>query len=344
MLENEEINTIISALGTGIEKEDTMTLSPRYHHIIIMTDADVDGSHIRTLLLTFFYRRMPSLIERGYIYIAQPPLFKVKRRKQERYIKDESTLEKYLLECGTEGSELLPQGTEKVYKGNRLLTIMEKALKYRKLLEKLDKKQWDKNILTSLAFDSTFTKDTLKDQESLKKFLDNLKSHAGFFYSYIPSMNYSLIDDVEHSCYAIKCVSKVDGINRETLIDFDLLISTELEELRKMADGLKPLGSPPFVIKANESITFNAFNEVLDFILASGEKGQEIQRYKGLGEMNPDQLWETTMNPEKRTLLKVKIEDAIEADEIFTILMGDQVEPRKEFIYKNAINVINLDI
>ena len=344
MLENEEINTIISALGTGIEKEDTMTLSPRYHHIIIMTDADVDGSHIRTLLLTFFYRRMPSLIERGYIYIAQPPLFKVKRKKQERYIKDASSLEKYLLECGTEGSELLPQGSDKVYKGNRLLTIMEKALKYRKLLEKLDKKQWDKNILTYLAFDATFTKDTLKAKESLKNFLDNLKSHAGFLYSSIPSMNYSLIDDVEHSCYAIKCISKVDGINRETLIDFDLLISTELEELRKMAEGLKPIGSPPFVIKANESITFNAFTEVLDFILASGEKGQEIQRYKGLGEMNPDQLWETTMNPEKRTLLKVKIEDAIEADEIFTILMGDQVEPRKEFIYKNAINVINLDI
>ncbi len=343
MLENEEINTIISALGTGIEKEDTEMTNPRYHRIIIMTDADVDGSHIRTLLLTFFYRRMPSLIERGYVYIAQPPLFKVKRKKQERYIKDEISLEKYLLECGTEGSELVPHGSDKSFKGNRLLALMGKALKYKKLLEKLHKKQWDKAILSALAFDASFTRDTLKVKENLTSFIDRLKANSGFFSS-VPSMEYSLIEDAEHSCYAIKCLSKFNGIKRETLIDFDLIVSTELEELRKMADALKAVGSPPFVLKANEERSFNNFSEVLDSILASGEKGQEIQRYKGLGEMNPDQLWETTMNPEKRTLFKVQIEDAIEADEIFTILMGDQVEPRKEFIYANAINVTNLDI
>jgi DNA gyrase subunit B len=344
MLENEEINTIISALGTGIEKEDTEMSNPRYHRIIIMTDADVDGSHIRTLLLTFFYRRMPSLIERGFVYIAQPPLFKVKRKKQERYIKDESSLEKYLLECGTEGIELVPHGSDKTYKGSRLLAIMDKALKYKKLLDKLHKKQWDKYILSALAFDASFTRDTLKVEESLLSFIDRLKSGAGFFFSSVPPMDYSLIDDAEHSCYAITCLSKFDGIKRETQIDFDLLVSTELEELRKMADGLKAIGSPPFVVKATDDRAFTNLSEALDFILASGEKGQEIQRYKGLGEMNPDQLWETTMNPEKRTLFKVQIEDAIEADEIFTILMGDQVEPRKEFIYANAINVTNLDI
>ncbi len=344
MLENEEINTIISALGTGIEKEDTETANPRYHHIIIMTDADVDGSHIRTLLLTFFYRRMPSLIERGYIYIAQPPLFKVKRKKQERYIKDEISLERYLLECGTEGSELSALGSDKIFKGSRLLTIMEKAIKYKKLLEKLHKKQWDKNILSALAFDPEFTRETLKVKETLEAFIDRLKVNSGFFFSSVPPMDYALIDDVEHSCYAIKCLSKLDGIKRETRIDFDLLVSTELEELRKMAEGLKAIGSPPFLVKDAEDHTFSTLSDALDFILASGEKGQEVQRYKGLGEMNPDQLWETTMNPEKRTLFKVKIEDAIEADEIFTILMGDQVEPRKEFIYANAINVTNLDI
>ncbi|MDX1777262.1 MAG: DNA gyrase subunit B, partial [Thermodesulfobacteriota bacterium] len=183
MLENEEINTIISALGTGIEKDENTIVTPRYHHIIIMTDADVDGSHIRTLLLTFFYRRMPSLIERGYLYIAQPPLFKVKRRKKERYIKDESSLEKYLLECGAEGVELTPQGSSKSYKDNRLLTLLEKALKYRKLLEKLDKKQWDKNILSALAFESSFNKDTLKEEEGVKEFFESFKRHASFFYS-----------------------------------------------------------------------------------------------------------------------------------------------------------------
>ncbi len=187
MLENEEINTIISALGTGIEKDETTILTPRYHNIIIMTDADVDGSHIRTLLLTFFYRRMPSIIERGYLYIAQPPLFKVKRRKKERYIKDESSLEKYLLECGAEGVELVPQGSTKPYKDNRLLTLLEKALKYRKLLENVDKKQWDKNIISALAFESSFSKETLKDKESVKAFFESFKRHASFFYSFVPA-------------------------------------------------------------------------------------------------------------------------------------------------------------
>ena len=153
------------------------------------------------------------------------------------------------------------------------------------------------------------------------------------------------MDDAEHSCHAIRCLSKINGIARETIINFDLLTSTELEELRKIADNLKAVGTPPFTVKHNdEQQTFNTLSEVLEFVLKTGEKGQEIQRYKGLGEMNPDQLWETTMNPEKRILFQVKIEDAIEADEIFTILMGDQVDPRKEFIYKNAINVTNLDI
>ena len=345
MLENEEINTIISALGTGIEKDETTILTPRYHNIIIMTDADVDGSHIRTLLLTFFYRRMPSIIERGYLYIAQPPLFKVKKRKKERYIKDESSLEKYLLECGAEGVELVPQGSTKPYKDNRLLILLEKALKYRKLLENVDKKQWDKNIISALAFESSFTKETLKDKESVTEFFESFKRHASFFYSFVPPIEYALIEDVEHSCYAIRCLCKSNGINRETVINFDLLTSTELEELRKMADTLKSIGDPPFTVNYNEEhVTYNTLSEVLEFVLQTGEKGQEVQRYKGLGEMNPEQLWETTMNPEQRTLLQVQIEDAIEADEIFTILMGDQVEPRKEFIYKNAINVTNLDI
>jgi len=345
MLENEEINTIISALGTGIEKDENKILTPRYHRIIIMTDADVDGSHIRTLLLTFFYRRMPSLIERGYLYIAQPPLFKVKRGKRERYIKDEISLEKYLLACGAEGVEMITKGSPSSFKDSRLLNLLEKALKYRKLLEKLEKKQWDKNILSALAFEGNFQKDTLKNRASVKEFLIGIKSHASFFHPFVPPIEYLIIEDAEHSCFAIRCLSKIDGISKETIINFDLLTSTELEELRKLAEKLKNIGPPPFTIKhKNGGWEFNTLSEVLEYVLRSGEKGQEIQRYKGLGEMNPDQLWETTMNPERRTLFQVKIEDAIEADEIFTILMGDQVAPRKEFIYHNAINVTNLDI
>ena len=345
MLENEEINTIISALGTGIEKDENTVLTPRYHHIIIMTDADVDGSHIRTLLLTFFYRRMPSLIEKGYLYIAQPPLFKVKKGKQEKYIKDEGSLERYLLECGAEGVELIPGGSGKPFKGDRLLSVLERALKYRRILEKLEKKQWDKNILSALAFEGNFRKDTLKNKGGVNKFLKDIKSHASFFYPFIPPIEYSLIEDEEHSCFAIRCLSKINGITKETFINFDLLTSTELEELRKLAEKLKGIGLPPFNInQKDERLELRTLSEVLEYVLSSGEKGQEIQRYKGLGEMNPDQLWETTMNPEKRTLFQVRIEDAIESDEIFTILMGDQVDPRREFIYKNAINVSNLDV
>ncbi len=345
MLENEEINTIISALGTGIEKDENTSLTPRYHNIIIMTDADVDGSHIRTLLLTFFYRRMPSLIERGYLCIAQPPLFKVKRGKQERYIKDEASLERYLLECGSEGIELVPGGSGSPLKDKQLLNVLEKALKYKKLLDILDKKQWDRNILSALAFEDNFQKDALKNKESVENFLSGIKDHASFFYPFVPPIEYTLIEDEEHSCLAIRCLSKTSGFTKETVINFDLLTSTELEELRKMARGLKNIGSPPFSINfKGEKIQRNTLSEVLEYILGSGEKGQEIQRYKGLGEMNPDQLWETTMNPEKRTLFQVKIEDAIEADEIFTILMGDQVGPRRDFIYKNALNVTNLDV
>jgi DNA gyrase subunit B len=345
MLENEEINTIISALGTGIEQDENKLLTPRYHHVIIMTDADVDGSHIRTLLLTFFFRRMPSLIERGYLYIAQPPLFRVKKGKQERYVKDEISLERYLLECGAEGVELSSKELNKSFKGSRLLTLLEKAIKYSRLLEILEKKQWDKNILSALAFEDNFQKDSLKNEASVKSFLKGIREHAGFFYPFIPPIEYSLMEDAEHSCFSIRCLSKTNGITRETIIDFDLMTSTELEELRKMAKSLKVVGSPPFTISnKNEKLKLNTLSEVLGHILNSGEKGQETQRYKGLGEMNPDQLWETTMNPEKRTLLQVKIEDAIEADEIFTVLMGDQVEPRRKFIYDNAINVTNLDV
>lgn len=345
MLENDEISTIISALGTGIEKDENTILTPRYHHIIIMTDADVDGSHIRTLLLTFFYRRMPSLIERGYLYIAQPPLFKVKKGKREKYIKDETSLEKYLLECGAEGIEMVSKGSQKSLKNNQLLKVLEKALKYRRILEKLEKKQWDKNILSALAFEGEFQKEALKNKTSVKKFLETVKSHASFFYPFVPPIEYSLIEDAEHSCFAIRCLTKIDSITKETSINFDLLTSTELAELRKLAEGLKNIGSPPFTINhKNGKLTFNTLSEVLEYVLTSGEKGREIQRYKGLGEMNPDQLWETTMNPEKRTVFQVKIDDAIEADEIFTILMGDQVEPRRKFIYENAINVTNLDI
>lgn len=345
MLENDEISTIISALGTGIEKDENTILTPRYHHIIIMTDADVDGSHIRTLLLTFFYRRMPSLIERGYLYIAQPPLFKVKKGKREKYIKDEISLEKYLLECGAEGIEMVSKGSQKSLKNNQLLKVLEKALKYRRILEKLEKKQWDKNILSALAFEGEFQKEALKNKTSVKKFLETVKSHASFFYPFVPPIEYSLIEDAEHSCFAIRCLTKIDSITKETSINFDLLTSTELAELRKLAEGLKNIGSPPFTINhKNGKLTFNTLSEVLEYVLNSGEKGREIQRYKGLGEMNPDQLWETTMNPEKRTVFQVKIDDAIEADEIFTILMGDQVEPRRKFIYENAINVTNLDI
>jgi len=345
MLQNEEIKTIITALGTSIGKDDFNIAKLRYHKVIIMTDADVDGSHIRTLLLTFFFRQMPELIERGYLYIAQPPLFRIKKGKKASYVADEPALAEYLLSCGIDGLKVSSKKSNGPLGGQRLLQIARRAMQFEDILSKLSNRGLDQNILSALALEGTVDKNTLKDQKLLKGLLDSLRQHASFYFEYIPPANVELDEDAEHNCYCLRCTSGGDGRAKKMSIDFELMISPDMMALKKIASSLKGAGEPPFIIEdQDKKIEAPTLSEVLRYILERGRKGQEIQRYKGLGEMNPDQLWETTMEPENRHMLQVKIEDGVEADEIFTILMGDQVEPRRDFIYENALHVQNLDV
>jgi DNA gyrase subunit B len=346
MLQNDEIKTIITALGTGIGKEDFNVAKLRYHKIIIMTDADVDGSHIRTLLLTFFFRQMPELIERGHLYIAQPPLFRIKKGKQKAYyIADEPALVEYLLGCGIEGLKITSKKSEAPLSGQRLLQLTRRAMQFEDILAKMSRRGLDKNILSALALEGTFDKDTLKDQNQLKVLLESLRKHASFYFTYRTPASFELDDDTEHNCYCLRCTSDENGRSKKMTIDFELLISPDMMALKKIAAVLKGAGEPPFTLEEQDKqLEVATLSEVLHYILERGRKAQEIQRYKGLGEMNPDQLWETTMEPENRRMLQVKIEDGVEADEVFTILMGDQVEPRRDFIYENALQVQNLDI
>jgi len=346
MLQNEEIKTIITALGTGIGKDDFNISKLRYHRVIIMTDADVDGSHIRTLLLTFFFRQMPGLIERGNLFIAQPPLFRVKKGKQKaRYIEDEAALENYLLESGINGTRVSSKTSNTVFSGQKLMQFAKKAVLFEKTIAKMEKRGLDKNILSALAIEGKFNKDTLKKKEGIKELLDNLKDHASLFYKYVTPAHFELETDEEHNGYSLKCTSRTDRKIKEMVIDFELLISPDMVELKKIAATFKTLGNPPFTIEEDgREKEVHTLSEVLAYILEQGRKTQDIQRYKGLGEMNPEQLWETTMDPENRRMLKVSVEDGVEAENIFTILMGDQVEPRRDFIYDNALYVTNLDI
>ncbi len=346
MLQNEEIRTIITALGTGIGKSDFDIAKLRYQHIVIMTDADVDGSHIRTLLLTFFYRQMPELIEKGYLYIAQPPLFRVKRGKQKpRYIENETEMNNYLLECGVDGIKVYPQGENSPISGQKLIQLMKKAILFENNVAKLEKRNLDKNILSAMVLEGAYDKSTLKSKKEVEKLIKTFKTHKSFFYTFKAPVDYEIIEDAEHDGFAVKCFIKTNGKEKEMIVDFELLVSPDMEGLKKIAQGFKGVGNPPFTVESGESKKIlQSLSELLHHILEQGQKAQEIQRYKGLGEMNPEQLWETTMNPETRTFLQVKVEDAVEADEIFTILMGDQVEPRRDFIYNNALHVKNLDI
>jgi len=345
ILENQEIITMVTALGVGLGEEEYSPEKLRYHNIIIMTDADVDGSHIRTLLLTFFYRQLRDIIEKGQLYIAQPPLFKIKKGKKEQYLKDEGALEEFLLAEGVENLKVVSSQSSRVLAGDQLIKWMKKIIKYQKLIQQLERKNLSKKVMDFLIQNSGLTESTLKDEKSLRALIDDAKIWLLPYYSEETLPKFDLFRDSEHECLAIRVIFRENGREKIGLIDFDLLSSPEFEEIKRLTQDIKAFGSPPFRLENNGSIIeAKNFSELIDQVFALGKKGVEIQRYKGLGEMNPEQLWETTMNPKTRTLLQVKIEDAVEADNIFTVLMGDEVEPRREFIYQNALEAKNLDI
>jgi DNA gyrase subunit B len=342
MLTSEEIRVLITALGTSIGEQEFNIEKLRYHHIIIMTDADVDGAHIRTLLLTFFYRQMPQVVENGYLYIAQPPLYKLKKGKQERYLKDEESLEKYLIELGVEGVKL-GSGNKSV-SGKPLQVLTQKLIQFDKILSRM-RKRADSRVIDSLILATEFSAATLKKTALVDKESDKLAAHLTQFYPELQNFELEVEKDEEHSAHKLRYRTILNGMARETLIDTTFLESPDIHELRGMQKSFAELGAEPYeIILGEDAKTFRSLREVKNFILEHGREGQYIQRYKGLGEMNPEQLWETTMNPETRTLLQVRVDDAVEADDIFTVLMGDQVEPRRDFIEANALNVRNLDV
>ena len=344
MLSSQEIRIMMTALGTGV-KEDYDTSKLRYHSIIIMTDADVDGSHIRTLLLTFFYRQMPELVEKGYLFIAQPPLFKVKRGKQERYLKDEAALDEYLIELGTEDVRLRASSDGNGIVGQPLQTFIKKIAQWERLMGMIARKKKNRTVIEALLLEEGFNEETLKDENALRGLENRLASYVSLTAPEQAPLSCALEEDAEHNCFKLVVSTRANGSGFQTVIDREFLTSPEYKEIRKLFSGLIDLGMPPYSVEnGDHQVQLGSLTEVFNHIMEGGKKGQDIQRYKGLGEMNPGQLWDTTMNPETRILLQVRIEDAVEADQIFSTLMGDEVEPRRKFIEDNALTVKNLDI
>ncbi len=354
MLTSDEIRTLIMALGTGIGRKreesdkadkDTFDIAKaRYHKIILMTDADVDGSHIRTLLLTFFFRQMPELLERGYIYIAQPPLFKVKKAKVERYLKDEGALNEYLADLAVEDVHLYLEGTQDFVTGRRLLPILKKMIAFETLLARFNKKPHEAAMIRAFVDEPGLDRDLLKDQTALAEAVANVKKTLRIVYPKLePSLE--ILPDEEHQSNKMLCRLQASGTTFGLDVTHDLVGSADFRELQKLSPSAIGLGRAPYKLKAKgQQQELRSTADLVRAILDLGKQGLAIQRYKGLGEMNPGQLWETTMNPEARTLLRVKLEDVPGVDEIFTILMGDEVEPRRNFIQTHALEVKNLDV
>ena len=354
MLSSEEIRTLIMALGTGIgrkredgdkvDKEAFDIAKARYHKIILMTDADVDGSHIRTLLLTFLFRQMPELLDRGYVYIAQPPLFKVKKGKAERYLKDEAALNEYLADLAVEEVELYLEHAEGFVTGRRLLPILKKLIAFEGLLARYGKKQHEAGILRAFVDEPGLDRDLLKNQASLKRVAASVKKSLALAHpKAAPTLE--ILEDEEHQSNKVLCRIQTNGMAHTLEVTHELVGSADFRELQKLAPSAIGLSRPPYKIKAKGAESeLPGTAELVHTILELGKQGLGLQRYKGLGEMNPTQLWETTMNPETRSLLQVKLEDITGVDEIFTILMGDEVEPRRNFIQEHALEVRNLDV
>jgi DNA gyrase subunit B len=344
MLSSQEIKLLITALGAGIGREDMDLSKLRYHTIILMCDADVDGAHIRTLLLTFFYRHYQQVIDEGHLFIAQPPLYRVKRGKTQQYLKDEPALEDYLIELGAGDVRLQGQGAPSI-SGTPLKQLVKKAIRLERVLDVLERKGRNRHVLTALARQATMETSRLANRAEVERLIAVAERYLAVAAPEITPVTFTLEEDREHACFKVVAARRVNGVSHRDVIDWELCQSPEFEELHRLARELAAAGEPPFTL--GEGSTAEPVPNLLRAvaqIMAQARKGLEIQRYKGLGEMNPSQLWETTMDPQTRTLLQVKIEDGVEADIIFSTLMGDEVDPRRKFIEENALNVRNLDI
>jgi DNA gyrase subunit B len=334
MLGHEEIRCIITALGTGIGKDDFDASKLRYHKVILMTDADVDGSHIRTLLLTFFFRHMKELVERGHIYIAQPPLYRVKRGKTDRYIRDEGEFSRELMKRATE--DHVVKAKEGVsLEGAKLTQFLLNVQEYDQVAAKLVRRLRDRSLVDLLAASDLEKKSDFEDKKQLDRLLKAIEKAK-------LKIEGKIAFDEEHSLHELVLTHGAAAARR---INWALASTSDYKRLRTLAQAVTQSDKPPFTVTRNgDKVTKESAAEVLAFVLEDAKKDFAITRFKGLGEMNPEQLWETTMNAETRTLLQVKLEDVVKAEEIFTTLMGENVEERRKFIQDNALDVVNLDI
>ena len=344
MLSSVEVGTLITALGCGIGREEFDADKLRYHRIIVMTDADVDGAHIRTLLLTFFYRQMPELIERGHIFIAQPPLYKVKRGKQETYLKDDGELNDYLLRTALDGASLHVNEAAPPLSPDALEALARKFLTVDRVIARLARR-YDQDLLEKLTYLPTFDDSWLADEPRLNTWLEELQGRLNADRGIADRYVLAVADATDLHPLAVRIDRRTHGISNQTFLPIDFFHASDYRKIRALGTEVGDLfGSGAQVRRGDRHQPVSHFKQVLEWLFEEAKRGQHIQRYKGLGEMNPAQLWETTMDPENRRLLKVNIEDAVGADQIFTTLMGDQVEPRRDFIEKNALSVENLDI
>ncbi len=347
MLSSAEIGTLIAALGCGIGEGSFDIEKLRYHQIILMTDADVDGSHIRTLLLTFFYRQMPELLERGYLYNAQPPLFRARRGKKDVYLKDQTQLDRFFLEHGVEG--LAVRATKgPILTGDPLFRLAERLRMFRRVLAKIDRRA-DANIIGQALHAAPLGKTELRERKKVEAAVPLIRARLEKKKPDIFPLTIDVGWEVEHGAARISIVPRPGAAARPVVIDWNLVDSAEYEELHSIEQDVRSIGPAPYFVREvekakSEEIPIEDADALWEFIDERGRKGTTLQRYKGLGEMNAEQLWETTLDPNQRVMLQVRLDDAVQTDQIFTILMGDQVEPRRQFIEDNALNVKNLDI
>ncbi len=347
MLGNNEVVTMITALGTGIGTGEFDLEKLRYHRIIIMTDADVDGAHIRTLLLTFFFRQMTDLVMAGHLYIAQPPLYKAKKGRKSVYLKDEKALTDYLFEQGASNVRIEASGRDSAIEGSEVQAYLTASRSFLDMLGKVSRR-FDERVVYAFTESFRGTADSLASRDEMEGVLSATKARLEGLYRAddLRLTQFDLDQSEDWDGYQMTFRTRQNGVDRLTVIDRDFVQSGEFAELRRRFEEAESYGRAPFTLYSGKAdpVEYATAKQLYERVDKDSRKGYDIQRYKGLGEMNPDQLWETTMDPEVRTLVQVKVEDIIEADEIFTLLMGDAVEPRRDFIQTNALNVKNLDV